>query len=144
MAGKPPSDELDRLVHERMRLGIISALAAEERLSFGDLKGILNTSDGNLSVHARKLEDAGYIEVTKGFEDRKPKTEYSLTSKGRKALEIYIDQMETLLSEARDALEKTCADCMLESSWMAMAAGPNLVASLDGVVTWPASTAYAT
>jgi DNA-binding MarR family transcriptional regulator len=107
MAGKPPSDELDRLVHERMRLGIISALAAEERLSFGDLKGILNTSDGNLSVHARKLEDAGYIEVSKGFEDRKPKTEYSLTSKGREALETYIDQMETLLSEAREALEKT-------------------------------------
>ena len=107
MAGKPASDELDRLVHERMRLGIISALAAEERLSFGDLKGILKTSDGNLSVHARKLEDAGYIKVTKGFEDRKPKTEYSLTSKGREALETYIDQMETLLSEAREALEKT-------------------------------------
>ena len=107
MAGKPASDELDRLVHERMRLGIISALAAEERLSFGDLKGILKTSDGNLSVHARKLEDAGYIKVTKGFEDRKPKTEYSLTSEGREALETYIDQMETLLSEAREALEKT-------------------------------------
>ena len=107
MAGKPPSDELDRLVHERMRLGIVSALAAEERLSFGDLKTILKTSDGNLSVHARKLEDAGYIEVNKGFEDRKPRTEYSLTKKGRKALEAYIDRMETLLSEAREALEKT-------------------------------------
>ena len=82
MAGKPASDELDRLVHERMRLGIVSALAAEERLSFGDLKAILKTSDGNLSVHARKLEDAGYIEVNKGFEGRKPKTEYSLTSQG--------------------------------------------------------------
>ncbi|UCD24493.1 MAG: transcriptional regulator [Gemmatimonadota bacterium] len=107
MAGKPPYDELDRLVHERMRLGIVSALAAEERLSFGDLKTILKTSDGNLSVHARKLEDAGYIEVNKGFEDRKPRTEYSLTKKGRKALEAYINRMETLLSEAREALEKT-------------------------------------
>lgn len=101
------SDELDRLVHERVRLGIVSALAAEERLSFGDLKAVLKTSDGNLSVHARKLENAGYIEVTKGFEDRKPKTEYTLTAKGRKALETYIDRMETLLGEAREALEKT-------------------------------------
>jgi DNA-binding MarR family transcriptional regulator len=107
MAGKPASDELDRLVHERVRLGIVSALAAEERLSFGDLKAVLKTSDGNLSVHARKLENAGYIEVTKGFEDRKPKTEYTLTAKGRKALETYIDRMETLLGEAREALEKT-------------------------------------
>ena len=107
MAGKPASDGLDRLVHERVRLGIVSALAAEERLSFGDLKAVLKTSDGNLSVHARKLENAGYIEVTKGFEDRKPKTEYSLTAKGRKALDTYIDRMETLLGEAREALEKT-------------------------------------
>lgn len=107
MAGKPASDGLDRLVHERVRLGIVSALAAEERLSFGDLKAVLKTSDGNLSVHARKLENAGYIEVIKGFEDRKPKTEYSLTAKGRRALETYIDQMETLLGEAREALEKT-------------------------------------
>ncbi len=107
MAGKPASDGLDRLVHERVRLGIVSALAAEERLSFGDLKAVLKTSDGNLSVHARKLENAGYIEVTKGFEDRKPKTEYTLTAKGRKALETYIDRMETLLGEAREALEKT-------------------------------------
>ncbi len=107
MAGKPASDGLDRLVHERVRLGIVSALAAEERLTFGDLKAVLKTSDGNLSVHARKLENAGYIEVTKGFEDRKPKTEYSLTAKGRKALETYIDRMETLLGEAREALEKT-------------------------------------
>jgi DNA-binding MarR family transcriptional regulator len=107
MAGKPASDELDRLVHERVRLGIVSALAAEERLTFGDLKAVLKTSDGNLSVHARKLENAGYIEVLKGFEDRKPKTEYSLTAKGRRALETYIDRMETLLGEAREALEKT-------------------------------------
>ena len=104
--GNVVSDDLDRLVHERIRLGIVSALAAEECLSFGDLKAILKTSDGNLSVHARKLEGANYIAVRKGFEDRKPKTEYRLTSKGRAALETYLGQMETLLSEARDALEK--------------------------------------
>ncbi len=100
-------DELDRLVHERMRLGIVSALAAEECLSFRDLKAILKTSDGNLSVHARKLENAGYIKVSKGFEDRKPKTAYRLTPKGRRALETYLKRMEALLSEARDALERT-------------------------------------
>jgi len=100
------AEELDRLVHERMRLGIVSALAAEERLSFADLKAILKTTDGNLSVHARKLENAGYIKVEKGFEDRKPRTEYTLTPKGRKALETYLDKMEALLSEAREALEK--------------------------------------
>jgi DNA-binding MarR family transcriptional regulator len=105
--GSTVSDELDRLVHERIRLGIVSALAAEDRLSFADLKAILKTSDGNLSVHARKLENAGYIKVSKGFEDRKPRTEYSLTPKGRRALETYVDRMETLLSEARDALERT-------------------------------------
>ena len=104
--GNAVSEDLDRLVHERMRLGIVSALAAQDSMSFADLKAILKTSDGNLSVHARKLENAGYIKVTKGFEDRKPKTEYRLTPKGRKALEAYVDQMETLLSEARDALER--------------------------------------
>ncbi len=106
MAGSPAPEDLDRLVHERMRLGIVSALAAQDRLSFADLKAILQTTDGNLSVHARKLENAGYIKVQKGFEDRKPKTEYSLTAKGRKALETYLDQMESLLTEAREALEK--------------------------------------
>jgi DNA-binding MarR family transcriptional regulator len=105
--GSSVSDELDRLIHERVRLGIVSALAAEESLSFGDLKKILGTSDGNLSVHARKLQEAGYIKVTKGFEDRKPKTEYRLTPKGRRALETYLERMEALLSEARDALERT-------------------------------------
>ncbi|MFQ5702651.1 MAG: winged helix-turn-helix domain-containing protein [Gemmatimonadales bacterium] len=100
------TEGLDRLVHERIRLGIISALAAEDRLSFADLKGVLHTSDGNLSVHARKLEEAGYIKVTKGFDDRKPRTEYRLTTRGRKALESYLDSMETILSEARDALER--------------------------------------
>jgi DNA-binding MarR family transcriptional regulator len=106
MAGSLAPEDLDRLVHERMRLGIVSALAAQDRLSFADLKAILQTTDGNLSVHARKLENAGYIRVQKGFEDRKPKTEYSLTAKGRKALETYLDQMESLLTEAREALEK--------------------------------------
>ena len=106
MVGSAEPDDLDRLIHERIRLGIVSALAAEECLSFGDLKTILKTSDGNLSVHARKLEGAGYIAVRKGYEDRKPKTEYRLTTKGRKALETYLISMESLLSEARDALEK--------------------------------------
>jgi DNA-binding MarR family transcriptional regulator len=107
MADSTTTDMLDRLIHERIRLGIVSALAAEERMSFADLKQVLRTSDGNLSVHARKLEEAGYIKVTKGFEDRKPKTEYRLTTKGRRALETYLAQMETILSEARDALERT-------------------------------------
>lgn len=105
--GNQVTDELDRLIHERIRLGIVAALAADEKLSFGDLKQILKTSDGNLSVHARKLEEAGYIRVSKGFEDRKPKTEYRLTPRGRKALETYLQRMEAILSEARDALEKT-------------------------------------
>lgn len=107
MAGSTVPDQLDRLIHERIRLGIVSALAAEEVLSFGDLKAVLDTSDGNLSVHARKLEEAGYIKVSKGFEDRKPKTEYRLTHRGRRALEVYLDRMETILGEARDALERT-------------------------------------
>lgn len=101
------SETLDRLIHERIRLGIVSALAAEQGMSFADLKQVLKTSDGNLSVHARKLEDAGYIRVLKGFEDRKPKTEYRLTPKGRRALEAYLEQMEAILTEARDALERT-------------------------------------
>jgi DNA-binding MarR family transcriptional regulator len=105
--GSSVSDELDRLIHERVRLGIVSALAAEESLSFGDLKRILKTTDGNLSVHARKLEEAGYIKVSKGFTDRRPKTEYRLTPRGRRALETYLGRMEALLSEARDALERS-------------------------------------
>ncbi len=107
MVGSAVSETLDRLIHERIRLGIVSALAAEEGMSFADLKQVLKTSDGNLSVHARKLEDAGYIRVLKGFEDRKPKTEYRLTAKGRRALEAYLEQMEAILNEARDALERT-------------------------------------
>lgn len=104
MAASSVTDTLDRLIHERIRLGIVSALAAEEQVSFADLKKIMKTSDGNLSVHARKLEEAGYIKVIKGFEDRKPKTEYRLTPKGRRALEGYLAAMETILNEARDAL----------------------------------------
>jgi DNA-binding MarR family transcriptional regulator len=100
-------NSLDRLIHERIRLGIVAALAAEEGMSFADLKRVLRTTDGNLSVHARKLEEAGYIKVHKGFEDRKPRTEYRLTAKGRRALEAYLEQMEAILGEARDALERT-------------------------------------
>jgi DNA-binding MarR family transcriptional regulator len=100
-------DDLDRLIHERIRLGIVAALAANEALTFAELKDVLKTSDGNLSVHARRLEEAGYLKVTKGFSDRKPKTEYRLTPKGRRALETYLQQMESILSQARDALEKT-------------------------------------
>jgi DNA-binding MarR family transcriptional regulator len=107
MAGSSVSDELDRLIHERIRLGIVSALAANDSLSFADLRDILGTTDGNLSVHARKLEDAGYVRVAKGFEARKPRTEYSLTAKGRRALEGYLAQMEQILSAAREALERT-------------------------------------
>lgn len=106
MGGSVQAEDLDRLIHERIRLGIVSALAADETLTFGELKDILGTTDGNLSVHARKLEEAGYIRVSKGFEDRKPRTEYRLTPKGRKALEHYLGQMEDLLSAAREALEK--------------------------------------
>lgn len=97
-------DDLDQLVHERRRLGIVSALAANESLTFGELKDILQTTDGNLSVHARKLEEAGYIKVSKGYADRKPRTFYELTSKGRTALESYLAQMESILNATRNAL----------------------------------------
>jgi DNA-binding HxlR family transcriptional regulator len=88
---------LDRLIHERIRLGIVSALAANSSLTFNDLKKTLRTTDGNLSVHARKLEEAGYIACTKTFEGRMPKTEYTLTDSGRKALEKYLNHMEALI-----------------------------------------------
>ena len=94
--------ELDRLIHERMRLGIISALAANDSLTFSDLKKLLKTTDGNLSVHARKLEEANYISCTKSFEGRLPKTEYRLTALGRKALERYLDHMEALIQSMRE------------------------------------------
>jgi len=93
---------LDRLIHERMRLGIVSALAVNERLTFNDLKKLLSTTDGNLSVHARKLEEAGYIACTKFFEGRLPKTEFRLTDPGRQALERYLDHMEALIRATRD------------------------------------------
>ncbi len=93
---------LDRLIHERMRLGIVSALAANESLTFNDLKKLLKTTDGNLSVHARKLEDAGYIACAKFFDGRLPKTEYRLTAEGRRALERYLDHMEALIRAMRE------------------------------------------
>ena len=96
----PPA--LDRLIHERIRLGIVSALATGGTLAFNDLKNLLGTSDGNLSVHARKLEDAGYVECIKSFSDRMPKTEYRLTRSGRAALETYLDEMERIIQVARD------------------------------------------
>ncbi len=94
--------ELDRLIHERMRLGIVSALAVNESLTFNDLKRLMQTTDGNLSVHARKLEEAGYISCTKSFDGRVPRTEYGLTADGRKALERYLDHMEALIRAMRD------------------------------------------
>jgi DNA-binding transcriptional ArsR family regulator len=93
--------ELDRLIHERMRLGIVSALAVNESLSFGDLKKILKTTDGNLSVHARRLEEAEYISCIKYFEGRLPRTEFRLTALGRRALERYLDEMEELIRATR-------------------------------------------
>jgi DNA-binding MarR family transcriptional regulator len=93
---------LDRLIHERIRLGILSALAATDALSFNDLKKLLETTDGNLSVHARKLEEANYIACTKSFENRVPKTEYSITPAGRRAFERYLDHMEALIRAARE------------------------------------------
>jgi DNA-binding HxlR family transcriptional regulator len=94
--------ELDRLIHERMRLGIVSALATNASLSFNDLKRILKTTDGNLSVHARKLEEAEYISCLKYFEARVPRTEYRLTAAGRRALAEYLDQMEEWIRLTRE------------------------------------------
>ena len=99
---EPRALSLDRLIHERLRLGIVSALSVNERLTFTDLKRLLHTTDGNLSVHARKLEDAGYLRCSKSFVGRTPKTEYSLTATGRKALERYLDHMEALIGRMRN------------------------------------------
>ena len=93
---------LDRLIHQRIRLCILSALAATDSVSFNDLKRLLETTDGNLSVHARKLEEANYIACTKSFENRVPKTEYSITPAGRRAFERYLDHMEALIRAARE------------------------------------------
>ena len=101
-AGDVLAPDLDRLIHERMRLGIVSALAVNDQLSFNDLKKLMKTSDGNLSVHARKLEDAEYITCTKSFEGRVPRTDYRLTAAGRRALERYLDHMEALIHATRD------------------------------------------
>ena len=98
--------ELDRLLHHRMRLGIVSALAANASLTFNELKALMRTTDGNLSVHARKLEEAEYVVCTKRFEGRRPKTEYRLAPAGRRALHRYLDHMEALVQATRDTLER--------------------------------------
>jgi DNA-binding MarR family transcriptional regulator len=94
--------KLDRLIHERLRLGILSALAVNESLTFNELKKLLDTTDGNLSVHARKLEEAGYIGCVKSFEGRMPRTDFHLTTAGRRALERYLDHMEALIQAMRE------------------------------------------
>jgi DNA-binding HxlR family transcriptional regulator len=101
-ASQPVSAPLDRLIHERIRLGIVSALAVNRELTFNELKALLKTTDGNLSVHARKLEEADYILCTKSFDGRLPKTEYRLAPAGRKALERYLDHMEALIRATRE------------------------------------------
>ena len=100
-ATRHPAPSLERLIHERLRLGIISALAGNASLTFNDLKQLLHTTDGNLSVHARKLEEAGYIICEKSFEGRLPRTEYKLSVSGRRALENYIGHMEALIHQTR-------------------------------------------
>jgi DNA-binding MarR family transcriptional regulator len=101
-AAPPSAQKLDRLVHERLRLGILSALSVNQSLTFNDLKRLLETTDGNLSVHARKLEEAGYISCSKSFEGRVPRTEYRLTAPGRRALDRYLDHMEALIQAMRE------------------------------------------
>lgn len=93
--------EFDRLVYERVRLGILSALSVNASMTFSELKNLLETSDGNLSVHARKLEEAGYLRCKKSFEGRTPRTEFSVTAKGRKALERYLEHMEAIIQATR-------------------------------------------
>jgi DNA-binding HxlR family transcriptional regulator len=102
--GKPTRSalDLDRVIHERLRLGIVSALAANDRLTFNDLKRLLQTTDGNLSVHARKLEEAQYISCDKSFAGRMPRTEYRLTAAGRRALEKYLAHMESIIKAVRE------------------------------------------
>ena len=95
--------ELDRLIHERVRLGIVSALAVNGSLTFTDLKELLGATDGNLSAHARRLEDAGYVRCQKSFEGRMPRTEYELTKLGRRELQLYLDHMEAIISATRNA-----------------------------------------
>ncbi|MEX1257727.1 MAG: transcriptional regulator [Gemmatimonadota bacterium] len=95
--------DLDRVIHERVRLGIVSALAVNDTLTFNELKALLDTSDGNLSVHARKLEEAGYLVCKKSFQERVPRTEYHLTAEGKKALERYLDHMDALIRRVRES-----------------------------------------
>lgn len=101
-AGPAGAPKLDRLIHERLRLGILSALSVNESLTFNDLKKMLDSTDGNLSVHARKLEEAGYISCAKSFEGRLPRTDYRLTAAGKRALERYLDHMEALIRAMRE------------------------------------------
>ncbi|HSM08220.1 MAG TPA: transcriptional regulator [Gemmatimonadota bacterium] len=104
LSSEPSSPvDLDRLIHGRVRLGIVSALAVHESLSFTELKDLLQTSDGNLSVHARRLEEAGYLSCNKSFADRVPHTEYRLTAVGRRALQKYLDHMEALIERVRES-----------------------------------------
>ena len=105
-AGRPgrAGGSLDHLIHHRMRLGIVSALAAAETLTFNELKAVLGATDGNLSVHARKLEDAGYVTCTKGFDGRRPRTEYRLSPAGRRELGRYVNHMEALIRVTRGTL----------------------------------------
>lgn len=101
-SGPMPAARLDRLIHERIRLGIVSALAVNDSLTFNELKALLQTTDGNLSVHARKLEEAGYLACTKSFDGRIPKTRYRLTPAGRRAFERYLAHMEALIEAMRE------------------------------------------
>jgi DNA-binding MarR family transcriptional regulator len=101
LSQKTNADSLDHLIHERIRLGIVSALAVNDTMTFSDLKKLLNTTDGNLSVHARKLEDASYVSCTKSFEGRIPRTKYKLTENGRRVLERYLDHMDALIQSMR-------------------------------------------
>ena len=101
LGGEPVPAALDKLIHDRVRLGIISALAVNDRLSFTDLRDLLALTDGNLSVHARKLEDGGYVTCTKGFDGRVPKSEFRLTAAGKRALERYLGHMEALIEATR-------------------------------------------
>src|SRR5450759_750333 len=103
LGGGPVPSALDKLIHDRVRLGIISALAVNDRVSFTDLRDLLALTDGNLSVHARKLEDAGYVQCQKGFDGRVPKSEFRLTAAGRRALERYLGHMEALIEATRGA-----------------------------------------
>ena len=100
-AAETPALELDRLIHERLRLAMVSALAVNDTLTFNELKTLLGTSDGNLSVHARKLEEARYVTCTKSFDGRVPRTEYGITAAGRQALDRYLNHMEALIRAAR-------------------------------------------